>query len=68
MTFALAVSRLLPMCPIASLCPSWGDMDWMGKLQKKSGKLQKKGKKVAEPLGLMVQNLTSKQLRVVFLG
>lgn len=60
MTFALAVSRLLPMCPIASLCPSWGDMDWMGKLQT--------GKKVAGPLGLMVQNLTSKQLRVVFLG
>jgi len=33
MTFALAVCRLLTMSPIASLYPTWGDMDRMGKLQ-----------------------------------
>lgn len=54
MTFSLALSRLLTMSPIALLYPSWGDMDWMGKLQR--------GKKLAGPLGLIVRNLTGNQL------
>lgn len=54
MTFALAVSRLLTMSPVALLYPSWGDMDWLGKLQTR--------KILDGELGLMVQNLTGNQL------